>query len=111
MSLPNLSFDILVSLASGSKYGYLILLEIEKLHSGQYKPSVGMLYVALQRLMDGKLIREDAPPVDNKDERRQYYALTSLGASELQKEAYRRHTLNENTQQRLKHIFPSPSSI
>jgi DNA-binding PadR family transcriptional regulator len=101
MSLPNLSFDVLLSLSSGPKYGYLMLTDIEQIHQGAYKPSVGMLYVTLQKLMDEGWVREDAPPADNTDVRRKYYALTASGLNTLSLEVQRKAQLVQQAQTRL----------
>ena len=81
MSLNDSHFDILVVLNPHAKHGYAMVQYIEQLHDGQYKPSIGMLYVGLQKLMTDGLI-EDAPaPPDNTDPRRKFYQLTALGKS------------------------------
>lgn len=86
MSLNDSHFDILLVLHPGAKHGYAMVQEIEKLHDGVYKPSVGMLYVGLQKLMGDGLI-EDAPaPADNTDPRRKFYRLTPLGKSTVEDE-------------------------
>ncbi len=86
MSLNDSHFDILLVLHPHSKHGYAMVQDIEKLHAGAYKPSIGMLYVGLQKLMGDGLI-EDAPaPVDNTDPRRKFYQLTPLGKTTVDQE-------------------------
>jgi len=86
MSLNDSHFDILVVLHPHAKHGYAMVQDIEKLHDGAYKPSIGMLYVGLQKLMTDGLI-EDAPaPSDNTDPRRKFYQLTALGKATVHEE-------------------------
>lgn len=86
MSLNDSHFDILVVLHPHAKHGYAMVQDIEKLHDGAYKPSIGMLYVGLQKLMTDGLI-EDAPaPSDNTDPRRKFYQLTALGKTVVHQE-------------------------
>lgn len=86
MSLNDSHFDILVVLHPGAKHGYAMVQDIEQLHNANYKPSIGMLYVGLQKLIGDGLI-EDAPaPADNTDPRRKFYQLTALGKTTVEDE-------------------------
>lgn len=105
MSLPSLSFDILLSLSGGAKYGYAMIKDIELIHQGDYSPSAGMLYVTIQKLMDDGLVREDTPPPDNKDVRRKYYAITVPGINALSAEVQRKAQVVQQAQDRLNQFY------
>lgn len=79
MTLNDSHFDILLVLYAGPKHGYAMVQDIEALHNAEYKPSIGMLYVGLQKLMGEGLIEDAPPPADNTDPRRKFYQLTGLG--------------------------------
>src|SRR5262245_29708117 len=70
---------ILVSLASGPKHGYAIILDVEALCGTRLGP--GTLYGAIARLERLRLI-EPLPS----DDRRRPYRLTDAGASALASE-------------------------
>lgn len=70
------SLFILVSLSEGSKHGYAIMADVERLSGHPLGP--GTLYAALSRLESRGLIEALEP-----DQRRRPYRLTALGASVL----------------------------
>ena len=72
---------ILLALADGQKHGYAIMQETQTTSDGLVRMGPGTLYGTLQRLIEQGLIEETAKPsvVDQDDERRRYYRLTSIG--------------------------------
>lgn len=85
MNLPDTQLDILISLKSGSKHGYLIIKSIESLHNGTYKPGTGLLYTNLKKLLDSGMVIKTPLP-DGADPRQQHYQITQLGLTTLQVE-------------------------
>lgn len=97
-------FHILLALADRQRHGYAMLKEIEERSAGRVVLSTGTLYSAIRRLVDGGLIRESAGPAGERaaDERRRYYALTSLGRRVARAEANRlADLLNEAARKQL----------
>ena len=97
-------FHILLALADRQRHGYAILKEVEARSGGRVVLSTGTLYSAIRRLVDGGMIRESAGPAGERatDERRRYYALTSLGRRVARAEAKRLADLvNEAARKRL----------
>lgn len=80
-SLSNVAFHILVAVAAGPLHGYGIMKDVATATGGQVKLNAGTLYTTIRRLLEEGLIREtDAPRgLDNDDERRRYYAITTAG--------------------------------
>jgi len=89
MPLTPLSFQILVAVADGPRHGYGIIKEIEQASGEPMKSSTGTLYLAIERLEQEGLLEEEP----SRDERRRYYALTSLGHDTAVAEAKRLATL------------------
>ncbi|HEY3107360.1 MAG TPA: PadR family transcriptional regulator [Chloroflexota bacterium] len=79
LGLPEPALLILVSLASGPKHGYAIILDVEALCGLRMGP--GTLYGAIARLERLGLIA----PLPAEDRRRPY-RLTEAGATELRDE-------------------------
>lgn len=84
-------FHILLALASGEKHGYAIMLDAEKISSGQVKMGPGTLYGSIRRLLEAGLIEEsdERPDPELDDQRRRYYRLTGMGRRVLVAEAER----------------------
>lgn len=80
--MPDSHFDILLVLST-PKHGYAMAQDIEVLHNNTYKPSIGMLYVSLQKLLAEGLIEEAPSPPDNTDPRRRFYQLTESGRQKV----------------------------
>ena len=80
-SLSPAAFQILVALAEGPRHGYAIMKEVADATAGEVRLNPGTLYTTIRKLVEDDLIRETAPPAreTDSDERRRYYALTSLG--------------------------------
>lgn len=76
---------ILSSLASGSKHGYAIMMDVARFAGVELGP--GTLYTAITRLVEKKLIAPQAPAG-----RQRPYKLTAAGAAVLKEhlEAMRR---------------------
>ena len=79
LGLPEPALLILVSLASGPKHGYAMILDVEALCGARMGP--GTLYGAIARLERLGLI-EPLPA----DDRRRPYRLTEAGAAALRSE-------------------------
>src|SRR5947209_6336705 len=78
---------VLLSLAEQPRHGYSILKDIESMSDGRVLLSTGILYGALQRLLDHgwiERVQEENTPRD-----RRTYKLTSRGRRNLQTEIER----------------------
>jgi len=91
LPLRHLTFYILVALAEEPRYGYDIAREIEERSHGGIQPSIGSLYLAIQRLEEQGLIEESSerPAAASDDARRRYYLATELGRRVAAAEAER----------------------
>lgn len=91
LPLRPVEFEILLALAQGERHGYAIIREVETRSEGAIRLETGTLYRALQRLVQGGIVtpveRRQADPSD--DERRRYYALTTMGRRVAAAEATR----------------------
>lgn len=74
LPLRPVEFHVLLSLATGERHGYGILLDAEE--RGE-RIDVGTLYRALARMVDRRLIEPGS--IDPADERRNNYRMTPLG--------------------------------
>jgi DNA-binding PadR family transcriptional regulator len=81
-------FHILLSLADTPRHGYGIIKDIDQHTSGRFRLGTGLVYTALQRLLDAGWIEstDERAPAHEDDERRQYYRLTALGRQMLRAE-------------------------
>ena len=86
---------ILIALADLDRHGYGIMLEVERLTDGATRMGPGTLYGTIKRMLAAKLIEEadERPDPDLDDERRRYFALTSLGTRVLSAEVRRLEAL------------------
>lgn len=90
LPLSPLSTAVLLALVDGELHGYGLIKEIERQSEGRLAPGAGSLYAALQRMVEGGLLREaEAPEDPDVDRRRRYYALTELGHDVLAAELRR----------------------
>jgi DNA-binding PadR family transcriptional regulator len=89
LPLSTVVFEILVSLATADRHGYSIMADVRERTGEPLLP--GSLYRAIARLVDSGLIEEldERPDPELDDERRRYYALTSLGRAVAGAEAVR----------------------
>ena len=89
-------FDLLVALSHGPQHGYALMQRIAGMHGNRYKPSPGVVYSNLQRIVDWGWAVEAPPPEHGADARRKYFRITAQGL-----ELARTHSANE--QARLNH--------
>jgi len=84
-------FHLLLALdEEGPAHGYALLERVERASSGRVRVAPSLLYRKLHRLLaDGLVEESDAEPSASGDERRRYYALTTLGRTVLRAEADR----------------------
>lgn len=90
LPLRPVEFQVLVLLADGAKHGWAILQEAEG--GGRAVPGIATLYRTLQRLEADGLIERRRELEDDED-RRRVYGLTSLGRAVASAEARRLQTL------------------
>ena len=76
---------ILKTLALEPMHGYGIAVRIEQVSKGVFRVNAGSLFVALQRLLRGGLIRSEWKATEN-SRRAKYYALTEHGRKRLNTE-------------------------
>jgi PadR family transcriptional regulator, regulatory protein PadR len=76
---------VLKTLALEPLHGYGISLRIEQMSKGVFRVNAGSLFVALQRLQRGGLIKGEWKATEN-NRRARYYALTEQGRKQLQEE-------------------------
>jgi DNA-binding PadR family transcriptional regulator len=95
-------FHIMLALADGESHGYGIMLQVDRLTSGQTKLGPGTLYRSIQRMLIDGLIEEttDSSDSDEDDERRRYYRLTKFGLEVAREESSRLASLVEAARQR-----------
>jgi DNA-binding PadR family transcriptional regulator len=86
-----IEFEILLTLATGERHGYAIIKDIEARGDGGFEIATGTLYRALQRLVEGDLVRAVEPGrvLPNDDDRRRFYAITPAGRRAAAAEASR----------------------
>jgi len=89
--MRSIEFEILLTLAAEQRHGYAIIQDIERRSGGSLSVETGTLYRALQRLVEGDLVRPtDAPRAAlNDNERRRFYAITPAGRRAAAAEAKR----------------------
>ncbi|BDI29482.1 hypothetical protein CCAX7_15330 [Capsulimonas corticalis] len=100
MERGSLRFVLLDALRDGPRHGYEIIKAMEERTHGQWSPSAGAVYPALQYLNDLDLVRAAA------DGDRRVYELTAAGRAELETQADR----VEGFWTRFAAEAPSPSS-
>ena len=95
--MRSIEFEILLTLATGERHGYAIIQDIEARSAGALTVETGTLYRALQRLVEGDLVRpaEARRDLPNDDERRRFYAITAAGKRAAADEARRMAALVE----------------
>lgn len=92
--LRPVEFHILLSLATGDRHGYGIILDIQE-RGDAAVPDVGTMYRALARLVESGLIEPSTrrPAADVDDERRNYYRITAEGRRVAREQARRLEAL------------------
>ncbi len=90
LPLTEVTYFILLSLASEQKHGYAIMKEVEMLSEDRVLISTGTLYGALKRLLDqGWIIRSNNDTEKNSGREKKVYCLTTLGTQILDAEILR----------------------
>jgi len=107
--MRSVEFEILLTLASGDRHGYAIIREIEDRTGGSLSIETGTLYRALQRLLEGGLVRptERRRASPNDDERRRFYTITPTGRRAAADEARRLASLVDAA--RAARLIPEPT--
>src|ERR1700748_1410316 len=93
--LSTAMFHILLSLGEGERHGYALKREILKRTDGKLKIGPGVLYGAINKMLELGLIEEsdERPDPHLDDERRRYYKITALGKQVGRAEAARMQEL------------------
>ena len=106
LPLTPTELHILLALAGGERHGYAIMQEINDQTAGRLRVGPGSLYGTIKRLLGHKMIveTEERPDASLNDERRRYYAMTSLGRKVLSAEA--RHLAELVELARAKRVLP-----
>lgn len=90
LPLTEVTYFILLSLASEPRHGYAIMKDVRFLSSERVNLSTGTLYGALKRLLDqGWILRAEDPKTNNTGRIRKSYRLTDIGYSVLRAEVKR----------------------
>ena len=89
------AFRILLVLMDGEAHGYAIVKELERDPGRPGRVLPANLYRRIRRLLEHGLIEEAGtrPDPDVDDERRRYFAVTTLGHEVARAEAHRLETL------------------
>ncbi len=87
--LPIPLFHVLLALHRGPMHGYGIKKAVAERSGGRIELDPGGLYRMIARLEEREWAEPVAPPSDEADARRKYYALTPQGAAVLSAEARR----------------------
>ena len=95
LPLPPVIFHILLSLGEGERHGYALKREISDRTGGKLKVGPGVLYGAINKMLELGLIEESEqrPDPHLDDERRRYYRITALGRQAARAEASRMREL------------------
>ncbi len=93
-------FEIVMSLAQGTRHGYAILRDVRTRSVGRMKLETGPLYRHLKRLLDDGLVAEEEgfAEAEGSDKRRRYYGLTPLGRAVFAAEGQRLARVVEQAQ-------------
>jgi DNA-binding PadR family transcriptional regulator len=90
LPLTEVTYFILLSLASAQKHGYAIMKDVEAMSHKRVSLSTGTLYGALKRLLEhGFILRSDEGEANHTGRTRKDYRLTELGYRVLQAEVRR----------------------
>ncbi len=88
LPLAPAKLHILLALTGGKLHGYGIMQKVLRQSEARYKLGPGTLYDNLQRLMKQSLV-EEGGSLQDRDSRRRYYRLSSLGQGVLSPEIAR----------------------
>src|ERR1700758_2992194 len=88
-------FHILLSLGVGERHGYALKREITQRTDGKLKLGPGVLYGAINKMLELGLIQEsnNRPDPHLDDELRRYYRITAFGTQVARAEAARMREL------------------
>jgi DNA-binding PadR family transcriptional regulator len=111
LPLRPVEFEILLTLAQGERHGYAIIQETEARSNGELRLETGTMYRALQRLVTDGLAKPSMRRAvdDSGDERRRYYAITTLGRQVAAAEAARMARLVSAA--RAARLLPVPGAL
>lgn len=87
LPLTPTALEILLAVGGGARYGYEVMLAVERRTEGAVSPNPGTLYRALDRLVSRGLL--DCDTRREQGQERRYLALSALGAAVLRAEAER----------------------
>lgn len=88
-------FAVLITIGDGAMHGLGIIQAFEE-STGQHGALLpGSLYNTIARMDRQGLLEEVAPPIEDQDERKRYYAVTALGRAVRAAESARLRTLLE----------------
>ena len=84
-------FHILLALSGEERHGYSIMQDVARQTEGALDMGPGTLYGCLKRMLAAGLVEEtdERPDPGMDDERRRYYAITSMGKIAVRAEAQR----------------------
>ena len=90
LPLKPLVFQILLALAEGERHGWSLVRDVQQ-RGGFGRIMPGNFYRTLRGMLDDGFIEESStrPDADEDDERRRYFALTTLGEEVASAEARR----------------------
>jgi DNA-binding PadR family transcriptional regulator len=107
LPLTEVTYFILLSLASQPKHGYAIMKEVELLSEKRVVMSTGTLYGALKRLLDQEWIVRSNNDIERSSKReKKGYRLTTLGTRILDAEIQRLEALVRVAQLRTTGEYP-----
>ena len=110
LPLSPAELHILLALAPEDLHGYGIMLEVTRQSQGQYKLGPGTLYDNLKKLMNHRLVEESGraanPSAEDRDSRRRYYRLTSVGRQVLAAEVARLEQVLREAKTHLRALKP-----
>lgn len=116
LPLSPAELHILLALAPEDLHGYGIMQEVARQSQGQYKLGPGTLYDNLKKLMNHRLVEESAKATsassktasatDDRDSRRRYYRLTSIGSQVLAAEVTRLEQVLREAKTHLRALKP-----
>jgi len=106
LPLAPATLHILLSLAGEPMHGYGIMQEVLRQSGGRYNLGPGTLYDNLQRLMKQHLVEEVPEGSAEKNSRRRYYRLSSLGRGVLSQEIARLDDVVREGRMRLRSLKP-----
>jgi len=105
LPLSEVSFYILLSLASSSKHGYGIWKDVETLSNQSLKLSTSTLYDALERMLQqGLILRVEEEGEQNSGRVRKFYRINELGRKVLAIDMSRMQRLLDLSTARLQEI-------